>query len=125
MQTARFTLVKEDFDCAFCGTHNKGRGCTNHCTECGSSLHVDGDNPGDRASDCHGLMLAVSLEHKNGRDYIVHKCVKCGQIRRNRVSPNDSFEMILALSNGTIDAYRENLLLQKKLQASVLKNKTR
>ena len=125
MKTAKFTRKTEDFDCAFCGTHVHGNGYTNHCTECLSSLHVD-INPGDRASDCHGLMLADSLEHKKGEMFIVHKCTKCNHTRRNKVSPDDNFEAILALSNGTINAYRENLLLQKKLQTSVLqKQKTR
>ena len=124
MQKARFTKVKENFRCGFCDTYNEGDGCTNHCKECGTSKHVDGDNPGDRSSDCHGLMFAKRLEYEKGRYYIVHECIKCGHVRRNRVSPNDNFEMILALSNGTIEQYRQNLLLQKKLQASVLE-KTR
>ena len=123
METTKFTRNIQDFDCAFCGTHVHGNGYTNHCTECRTSLHVD-INPGDRASDCHGLMFAERLEHKNGHDYIVHKCVKCGHMRRNKVSPDDNFEMILALSNGTIEQYRQNLLLTKKLQATIL-NKTR
>jgi len=118
METAKFTRKTEDFDCAFCGTHVKGNGYTNHCTECLSSLHVD-INPGDRASDCHGLMLAESLERKKGEMYIVHKCTKCAHVRRNKVSPEDNFEALLALSNGTIDAYRENLLLSKKLAAQL------
>ena len=112
MQTAKFTRTKEDFDCAFCGTHVHGNGYTNHCPECLSSLHVD-VNPGDRASDCHGLMQADHLERKNGEMYIVHKCTKCGFIRRNKVCPDDNFKAILALSNGTIEEYRPKLLLKK------------
>ena len=122
MKTAKFTRTTEDFDCAFCGTHVHGNGYTNHCTECLSSLHVD-VNPGDRASDCRGLMLADSLERKKGEMFIVHKCTKCNHVRRNKVSPDDNFEAILALSNGTIEQYRQNLLMTKKLQESFFKNK--
>ena len=122
METAKFKRTTEDFNCAFCGTHVHGNGYTNHCTECLSSLHVD-VNPGDRASDCHGLMLADSLEHKKGEMFIVHKCTKCNHVRRNKVSPDDNFEAILALSNGTIEQYRQNLLMTKKLQESFFKNK--
>ena len=113
MQTPKFTRKTEDFDCAFCGAHVHGNGYTNHCPDCLSSLHVD-INPGDRASDCHGLMLADTLERTNGEMYIVHKCTKCNHVRRNKASRNDSFEGLLALSNGTINEYRQNLLKRKK-----------
>ena len=109
METAKFTRTTEDFDCVLCRTHVKGNGYTNHCPECLSSLHVD-INPGDRACACHGLMLAEKLERKKGEMYIVHKCTKCGFIRRNKVSPQDNFEAILALSGGTIEEYRQTLL---------------
>ena len=68
MTVARFTKNKEDFICAVCGTEVKGNGYTNHCPNCLSSLHVD-INPGDRACACKGIMLAVELEHKNGKDF--------------------------------------------------------
>lgn len=116
MESAKFTRKIEDFDCAFCGTHVQGNGYTNHCTECLSSLHVD-NNPGDRASTCHGLMLAENLEQKRGEMFIVHKCTKCGFVRKNKVSPQDNFEAIIALSNGTIERYRQNLLLAQKLRS--------
>lgn len=125
MQTARFTEVVESFDCAFCGRHVDGNGCTNHCPDCLSSLHVDKENPGDRASDCHGLMLAQSWGMKNGKEYIVQKCEKCGHIHRNKISPDDSRDALVALASGQIEAYRQNLLMMRKLQVSVLKNKTR
>lgn len=109
MTTAKFTRTTEDFDCAFCGTHVKGNGYTNHCPECLSSLHVD-VNPGDRAAECHGLMLADHYEQKKGEEFVVHKCTKCGHIRPNKISPNDNRDAVIALSNGTIDIYRRQLL---------------
>ena len=106
--TARFTRHHEDFTCAVCGATVHGNGYTNHCPRCLSSLHVD-INPGDRACSCGGIMRAEALEHRNGRDIISHRCQKCGFVRRNQTSPNDSFEALLALSNGTFDAYLEGL----------------
>lgn len=102
--TARFTRHKEDFVCAVCGTVVRGNGYTNHCPKCLSSLHVD-INPGDRACHCHGVMYAVELEHKNGKDFILHRCERCGFERRNQTAPADDFNAILALSNGTFDLY--------------------
>lgn len=106
--TARFTRHKEDFTCAVCGTVVRGNGYTNHCPKCLSSLHVD-INPGDRACACHGIMQPIELEHKNGKDYILHRCQKCGFERKNQVNPTDDFRAILALSNGTIEQYLKNL----------------
>ena len=111
---ARFTKNKEDFICAVCGEKVIGNGYTNHCPRCLSSLHVD-INPGDRACDCGGIMLAIGLEHRNGKDYILHKCQKCGFERRNQTAPNDDFKALLALSNGTLENYIQEKLLKPKL----------
>ena len=108
MKTARFTKKAEDFICAFCGAYVHGNGYTNHCPKCLSSLHVD-IYPGDRAAECHGLMLADHYEQKRGQEYIVHKCVKCGYMHPNKVNPDDNREAIIALSNGTISEYRDTL----------------
>ena len=105
---ARFTKNKEDFICSLCGTHVQGNGYTNHCPHCLSSLHVD-INPGDRACSCGGIMLAVGLEHRNGKDFILHKCQKCGFERRNQTAPNDNFEAILALSNGSFETFLQKI----------------
>ena len=113
MKTAQFQRKIEDFTCVVCGTHVKGNGYTNHCPECLSSLHVD-VNPGDRASECHGIMLAESWEQKKGQEYIVQKCEKCGHVHKNKISPNDNRDAIIAVANGTIDIYRHNLILKQK-----------
>ena len=106
--TARFTKNKENFTCVVCKASVQGNGYTNHCPECLSSLHVD-INPGDRACSCGGIMYAVELEHRNSKNYILHRCQKCGFERKNQTSPNDNFNAILALSNGTIEAYIQKL----------------
>lgn len=58
----------------------------NHCPFCLCSLHVD-ENPGDRANECRGIMDAVKVETDAKKGYIIlHKCRKCGQIKRNRAA---------------------------------------
>jgi len=96
--TKRFQRKKEDFVCDNCGTTVKGDGYTNHCPICLYSKHVDID-PGDRLSDCHGLMKPVGFEVK-GRGYvIIHRCLKCGFEKKNKFSDKDNLEVLLQLSN--------------------------
>jgi hypothetical protein len=89
-----FTRKVEDFDCVVCGTHNRGDGYTNHCSACLSSLHVDVD-PGDRAEECGGVMRAARVEVVRGAYVIVHRCERCGVVRRCKASERDSTEAIL------------------------------
>ncbi len=56
---------------------------------CLSSLHVD-VNPGDRASDCGGVMDAVGAELTGKKGWvIVHRCRTCGEVRRNIAALDD------------------------------------
>jgi hypothetical protein len=48
-------------------------------------VHVD-DVPGDRASDCHGVMDAVGVVRTKKGWQIVHLCRTCGLERVNRVA---------------------------------------
>ena len=56
----KFIKNIEDFTCEHCGAPVKGTGYTNHCPKCLWSKHED-VNPGDRASDCHGLMKPIDI----------------------------------------------------------------
>ena len=94
----KFTRRQEDFECLVCGTKVEGSGYTNHCPECLYSRHVDEKYPGDRESNCKGLMKPISVEAKSGNYVIIHKCNKCGKETRNKTSKEDNFEMILNLS---------------------------
>ncbi|TSA45926.1 RNHCP domain-containing protein [bacterium] len=92
-----FQKRKEDFECGNCGRAVKGDGYTNHCPVCLWSRHVD-QNPGDRKETCGGLMKPVGLEI-NGSEYtIIHKCQKCGAIKKNKSAMQDNFAEILKLS---------------------------
>ena len=92
----KFIKNKEDFVCENCGTHVIGNGYTNHCPNCLYSKHVD-INPGDRASDCKGLMEPIDILQKNGEYIILHKCTKCGFERKNKFSDGDCFDSLLQL----------------------------
>ena len=89
LEQAHFTKRKEDFTCDVCGTKVHGNGYTDHCPECLASKHVD-VNPGDRASDCHGVMEPLEVEMRHGKMYIHYRCSKCGYTHRNTVAPKDN-----------------------------------
>lgn len=92
----RFSRVTEDFTCANCGAQVQGNGYTNHCPRCLWSRHVD-VYPGDRAASCQGLMRPVGALSEGGRVVIVHRCVDCGHVRRNKAAHTDDPEAVLGL----------------------------
>ena len=74
----------------------------NHCPFCLASKHVD-VVPGDRMNACRGLMKPVRLRQKSGKGFqIVHRCLRCGFERANRVAENtiqpDNVERLIELS---------------------------
>jgi len=89
------------FICAFCkkkvtlkapGTKNR-----NHCPFCLYSLHVDNDI-GDRKSTCLGLMEPLGKFCKeDGEEILVHRCMKCRTIRKNRIAGDDDFKAVESL----------------------------
>ncbi|KKS77074.1 MAG: hypothetical protein UV64_C0004G0005 [Parcubacteria group bacterium GW2011_GWC1_43_11b] len=83
-----FIKNKEDFTCLNCGAEVIGNGYTNHCPKCLWSQHVD-NLPGDRANSCCGLMEPIGIE-KEGQDHdLVHRCQKCGLIKKNKTIRDD------------------------------------
>ncbi|GAA4093366.1 hypothetical protein GCM10022248_74910 [Nonomuraea soli] len=67
----------------------------NHCPSCLCSRHVD-VLPGDRAARCRGLMRARGVDSHPAKGHmLVHRCVECGFVRRNRVAPDDELESLL------------------------------
>jgi hypothetical protein len=92
-----FTRTIEDFNCAHCGAVVHGNGYTNHCPECLWSRHVD-NNPGDRASDCGGMMKPISAQPDGARYIITHKCERCGHEKRQRTSDDDNIDAIIEIS---------------------------
>lgn len=100
METKRFTKNDDGFVCANCGYVVPPLRYTsrNHCPKCLASLHLD-VNPGDRASDCGGIMDAVTAEPDARRGFIItHKCRKCGAVRRNKAASDDDKNKIIELT---------------------------
>ena len=100
MESKRFTKNDNGFVCAHCGRQVEPLGYTsrNHCPYCLWSLHVD-MNPGDRACECHGGLEPISVLTDPKKGYIVvHKCTKCGAIRRNKYAEDDNKELIIKLT---------------------------
>ena len=89
----------EEIICENCGNKFVGGGYVNHCPLCLWSKHVDDIIPGDRKTDCHGLMRPVGvIIRKREKILIMHKCVKCGKEMLNKTAPNDNMEKIIELS---------------------------
>ncbi len=96
MKNSKFKKTIENFKCEKCGKEIIGNGYTDHCTNCLYSKHVD-INPGDRESDCRGMMKPIAVEIKNDKYRIHYKCEKCGYKHRVDSAKNDNFESILPL----------------------------
>lgn len=101
METSRFTEIDEAFTCTVCGADIPPLGYTSrdHCNKCLCSLHVD-INPGDRQSNCGGILEPVGAEYaKNAKKgvKILYKCRKCGDKKKNIAAKDDDNEVILKL----------------------------
>lgn len=91
-----FTKLDEEFICENCGKKvtKLGYSCRNHCPNCLHSKHVD-INPGDREETCHGLLKPIDIEINPKKGYvIVFRCMKCGEIRKNKVAEDDNMDLI-------------------------------
>lgn len=68
----------DSFTCKVCGrpvvSAGSGSNHRNHCPNCLSSLHLDIE-PGDRESDCGGIMEPVGVWVRNKGEWaIIHRC---------------------------------------------------
>ena len=101
----KFTVIDEGFTCIVCSAQVPPLGYTsrNHCRECLCSLHLD-NNPGDRQSDCGadgtaaGVLRPVGIERSKKGMQIIHRCDKCGEIRKNIAADDDDYDVIVKLS---------------------------
>ena len=90
-----FISNNEGFICENCGKeilplHNGS--CRNHCPYCFYSKHVD-NVPGDRLSNCGGLMKPVGYDYNSKKGYvIIHNCAKCGKEIKNILAFDDSIQ---------------------------------
>lgn len=92
-----FKKVKENFVCEKCGVEVVGDGYTDHCPRCLWGKHVDEEIPGDRASECGGLMKPTESEYKAGKYKIHYKCSKCRHEFWVREGKNDDRGILMEL----------------------------
>ena len=93
---------KDTFTCKVCGRlctpQNAGSDHRNHCPNCLSSLHVDIE-PGNRASDCGGIMEPVAVWVRRGGEWaIIHRCKRCGALSSNRVAADDNPMKLMSIA---------------------------
>jgi len=88
----------------------------NHCPICLWSRHVD-DSVGDRRSSCLSSMEPIGLSQKgsDGEIMIVHKCVSCGRVNRNRVAGDDNALSILGLLKSSLSMDESNVYALRSL----------
>lgn len=92
----------ETFTCQNCGQtvvpEGAGSKHRNHCPNCLCSVHVDNE-PGDRASLCHGTMDPISVWVRKGGEWaLIHKCRLCGGISSNRVAADDNPLLLMSIA---------------------------
>lgn len=109
--TKVFQKHEEDFICEQCARPVVGNGYTNHCPLCLYGKHVD-IFPGDRLETCGGLMEPIGYEQAHGEGKLMHRCLRCGKSKKNKVQANDSFEALLLLSHHLVD---KELKTKKKI----------
>jgi len=99
IKSSRFTVIDEPFVCAVCGAEVPLLGYTarDHCNVCLCSLHVD-VNPGDRASECGGVLEPVGVEQGKKGLRIVYKCRKCNAKKKNIAAKDDDEEKLFGLA---------------------------
>lgn len=93
-------MIDENFICENCGKEVKklNYSARDHCPNCLYSKHVD-IMPGDRQSNCHGLMKPFEIEKYRNTYKIIYKCQKCNKIKKNIIAKDDDFEKIIELSS--------------------------
>ena len=98
----RFEACNESFPCENCGKmitpEGAGTHHRNHCPHCLASIHAD-DMPGDRKSDCKGIMEPISIWVKDDGEWsIVHRCKKCGKLSTNRIAADDNPVLLMSMA---------------------------
>lgn len=92
-----FKRVKENFRCEKCGYEVNGDGYTDHCPKCLWGKHVDREIPGDRASECRGMLEPVGAEYKSDKFKIHYKCMRCNYEFWVRESTDDDRKKLVEL----------------------------
>ena len=96
----KFTMRDEEFVCEHCGKKVFPLGYTarDHCPYCLYSKHVD-IMPGDRNSNCLGLLKPIGVEKFKDTYKIVYCCLKCKQLHKNIMARDDDMDIVIKISN--------------------------
>jgi len=94
---------EEPFTCKVCGrlVTQEGAGSEhrNHCPNCLCSQHLDEDTPGDRNSQCGGIMEPIGVWVKKGGEWaIIHRCKQCGKLSSNRTAADDNPVKLMSIA---------------------------
>ena len=92
----------ETFTCKVCGRtvipEGAGSGHRNHCPNCLASQHLDVE-PGDRSSDCGGVMDAVAVWVRGKGEWaVIHRCRRCGTLHSNRTAADDNPMKLMSIA---------------------------
>lgn len=92
----------DSFICRNCGwlvsPDGSGTCHRNHCPNCLYSMHLDID-PGDRESDCGGIMEPISVwVRSKGEWAVIHRCKRCGYLSSNRIAADDNPAKLLSIA---------------------------
>lgn len=92
----RFNEIDEEFICSNCNkkVEKLNYSSRDHCNYCLYSKHVD-INPGDRSSNCLGLLIPSDVEKHKNTYKIIYRCNKCGEIKKNIMAKDDNFDKLL------------------------------
>lgn len=98
-----FIMKNESFVCMNCKkevTKHPSWSARNHCPFCICSRHLDDKFPGDRASDCQGIMHPAWVDHRKNKGWmIIHKCEVCNKKILNKVAEDDDFLSFIEKNN--------------------------
>ncbi len=99
MDTKKFKMIDEGFVCENCKRKVSPLLYTarDHCPFCLYSKHLD-INPGDRASDCLGVLKPIGIFKFKDTYKIKYKCLKCGIEKNNIMAIDDDMDCIIKLS---------------------------
>lgn len=102
----RFNMIDESFVCSVCNCKVNKLNYTarDHCPNCLCSIHLD-NNPGDRASSCHGILNPIDVEKFKDSYKIIYKCSKCGIIKKNKIADDDNFDCLLDVMKNKEQVY--------------------
>ena len=60
--------------------------------------------PGDRASDCGGVMEPIAVWIRRDKEWaIIHRCRRCGKLSSNRIAADDNLIKLMSIAMKPVD----------------------